>query len=60
MIAAQSFGVGFVCIFLILFELCVSGKKEEERKKKEEEERKKKKKNKIKIFAFDFVDCEEN
>ena len=38
----QSFGVRFVCICLILIELCVSEKKKEERKEEEQEEEKKK------------------
>ena len=36
------------------------GKKKEERKNKEERKKEgKKKNNKIKIFVFDFLDCEE-
>ena len=55
MIVPQSFGERFVCIRLILFELCV---KEKKKNKKEAEERRRRKKNKIKIFAFDFLDCD--
>ena len=50
MIVSRSFGVRFVCIQLIVFEICVKEKKKEERRRK---------KNKIEIFAFDFLDCEE-
>ena len=53
MIVAQSFGVRFACIRRILFELYMR------EKKKKEERRKKKKKNKMEIFAFNFLDCEE-
>ena len=52
----QSFGVRFVCKCLILIELCESEKKKEVRKK---ERGKKEEKNKIDIFTFDFLDCEE-
>ena len=49
----HSFGVCIVCMCCILYDLCLMEKKKEERKKKEE------KKNKIEIFVFDFLDCEE-
>ena len=48
MIVEHSFGVWIVRIRHMLFELCLMVKKEGERKK-----------NKIEIFAFDFIDCEE-
>ena len=47
MIVEHSFGVRIVFIRRILFELCLMEKK------------KKKNNNKIEIFAFDFLDCEE-
>ena len=50
LLVVQSFVVWIVCIHLILSELCVREKKKEEKKQK---------KNKIKIFAFDFLACEE-
>ena len=56
MIVEHSFGVWIVCIHRILYELCSMVKKEERKKK----ERRRKKYNKIKIFAIDFLDCEEN
>ena len=46
----HSFDVWIVCTRLILFELCVMEKKKKKKKAR---------KNKIGIFAFDFLDCEE-
>ena len=56
MSVVQSFGMQIVCIGLILFELCVSEKKKEEESKKKVRRRKK---NKIEIFTFNFLNCEE-
>ena len=54
MIVEHSFDVWIIRIRRILFELLMLDGKEGE-----EEERKKDKNNKIEIFAFDFLDCEE-
>ena len=52
MIVEHSFGVWSVCIRRIVFELSLKEKREERKKKRT-------KKNKIEIFAFNFLDCEE-
>ena len=56
MIVEHSFGVQIVNIRHIPLELCLMEKKE---RKKERRRKRRKKKNKIKILAFDFLDCEE-
>ena len=50
MIVEHLFGMQIICIHHIRFELCLMKKKKERRRKK---------KNKIELFAFDFLDCEE-
>ena len=55
MIVEHLFDAWIVCIRCIFFLSYACGKEEEE----EQRRRRRKKKNKIKIFVFNFLDCEE-
>ena len=59
-----SFGVRIVRILGLLLELCLREKmmmmmKKKKKKERKKEKRRRKKENKMKFFAFDFVNCEE-